>query len=152
MPDSTKHPSLRKRVLMEVYRATGGNLERVVNCHDLANAMGLPIADFMLVAEQLRAKMWLGYKHKPCTANWAGWQIGITMNGIEEAEKMERRWFQRFYEDHVVLWSIVLLIVGFVLSTVSGVVVNASKPAPVIIVPEQKPPVVNIVVPEPKGK
>jgi hypothetical protein len=155
MSDSSDHLSLRKRLLKEVYRRTGGDMQCQIDCDALASEMGWLLTDLMLIVEQLIAKTCLQYLHRPLTAGYAGWKIAITMHGIEEAEKMERTWFQRFYEDHVVVWSLVLLILGFVLSTASGYVVNLGrtpeqKPAIIINVPEQKPPVVNIVVPDQK--
>lgn len=156
MRDSTKDASLRKRILMEVHRQSGGDMECKIDCCDLAREIGLSIADLILIAEQLVSKTWIRFPEKPLDKKLTAWKIIITMRGIEEAEKMERNWFQRFYEDHVVIWSLVLLVLGFAMSTASGVVINLSKtesPAPIINVPEQKPPIVNIFLPEqPKGK
>lgn len=171
MGDSTKHAALRKRLLKEVYRRSGGNLESQIDCHELAAELKLPIAELMVIAEQLIAKKLLHYLHRPLTADFRGWKIGMTMPGIEEAEKMERNWLKRYYEDHFALysaaWTFIILVCSVLLNVTTTRLINPPAPpeekqpivnniimpeqkAPIINIPEQKPPIVNIIVPEQK--
>ena len=153
MIDCREHASLRKHALREVYRRSGGNLLKNIGLVELAATLELQPDDMLVITLQMEARDWI---HSAIAV--AGQQVRIeatgflriTMCGIEEAEKMERHWLRQFYEDHVVLWSLVVLIAGFALSTASGVVVNLSKTAAPIIInmPEQKPPIVNVTVPD----
>ena len=139
------HVQLKRRqaVLLEACRQCQADLDATVRCSDIAAATGLAPHAVIVTARQLAAKGWIGLTlHTDASAN-ADPTIEMKMAGIEEAERMERTALQKFYEDHVVLWSLILLILGFTLSTLSGVVVNATKPAPTII---------NVIMPEPKAK
>ena len=147
----SKHASLRKKVLVTIYRLSDGDMAHSVSCAEISNGLGLPLSvdEIWLIIVQLSEKGLITYRDQ-FADDRGRCRVGLLLFGIEEAEKMERTWFKQFYEDHVVIWSLVLLVIGFILSTVSGVVNNLSHSPTVINIPEQKPPVINVVVPDQK--
>ena len=77
---------------------------------------------------------------------------------VEEIEKMERGWLRSLYEDHFAvysaIWTIAVIAIGVLLNVGARHLLEGDRtPPPIIVnVPEQKPPIVNIVIPEPKAK
>jgi hypothetical protein len=138
---------LRKRLLMAIYRRSGGDPDKPINCADMASDLNVPLNEAILVTRQLEGKGYVQFTTKSLDEGRTNWIFVMKMQGIEEAEKMERGIGQRFYEDHVVIWSVVLLMLGFCLNALSGYI--AQKPT-IINIPEQKPPVVNVIMPEQK--
>ena len=152
------HARLRKALLKQLYVHTEGDLAREVRLSELRDALKIPQDYAGVIVGQLVGKGWMKVIHKPLTADSGPWTVAITMQGVEEIEKMERGWLRSLYEDHFAvysaIWTIAVIAIGVLLNVGARHLLEGDRtPPPIIVnVPEQKPPIVNIVIPEPKAK
>jgi hypothetical protein len=94
------HPRLRQAMLAEVARRTGCNIRVAAQMTDLVSALKLPMHDAVTIARQLSAKGWIAYE-----GNDDGGYTVITIQGVEEAERMERPFLQRWPHEHPFLYA-----------------------------------------------
>jgi DNA-binding MarR family transcriptional regulator len=123
------HASMRKRILMEIYHRSSGDMSCSINCAELARDLGLQVEDLIAIVYQLEGKDWVIFTVKSLDADRTNWLIVMTMRGIEEAEKLERNWLRRLYEDHFALvgslWTIIVLILSVVLNRLADLLLKA---------------------------
>lgn len=100
MPSQKK---LREAVLREMARCAGGNLEANVNTSELRTL--IPNKELRVtIILQLQEKSWIRRSDEiPFDGSAI---LCLTIEGIEEAEKMERSWYARFAEDHPLLYDL----------------------------------------------
>jgi hypothetical protein len=117
--------SLRRIVLMEIYRRSGGDTERAIPLVEVAEALKLPINGAVVIVGQLVGKDWVRFRTRTLDPQFTNWSSIISMRGIEEAEKIERGALRRFYEDHFALagsiWTIVVLVLSVVLNVLAQI-------------------------------
>jgi hypothetical protein len=103
---------LRKGLLLELYRHSRGDLTREVSVEELASSLNEDEEAVILVVRQLAEKRWLTVDENPYHTSSI---LKITMSGVEEAERLDKPFHQRWPSEHPLLF-------GFLMSVVTGVV------------------------------
>jgi DNA-binding MarR family transcriptional regulator len=118
---------LRKTVLMDIYRQSGGDIERHINVAEMAESLAMPAKELVVIIGQLEAKTLARFGVKIRDhPEFKRYTVMITMHGIEEAEKMEQPLLRRWPSEHPVLLAtlssigtgIVMLVLGKLLNII----------------------------------
>jgi hypothetical protein len=104
--------ALRRDLLKELHRRSGGDVTRDVTVSDVAKSLNVDEGEIRVVAQQLAQK---GSMKAADEEYHYSLVMRITMAGVEEAEKMDKPFLQRWPSEQPVLF-------GFLMSVITGLV------------------------------
>jgi hypothetical protein len=102
------HAGKRRLVLLEIHRSLGGDLKSSIELKDLADNLGWVPEEILLVVRQLVAD--------GLAKSGSPGRVMITINGLKEAEKLDKPFHQRWPGEHPILF-------GFLMSVITGLTV-----------------------------
>ncbi len=107
---------LRKQMLRLLYRESNGSIERAVNVATIAKTLNIELEKAAVVAGQIgeSGKRWARF-----SGHSGGGILRITVQGIEEAEKMERPLLIQWASEHPFLLSSLF---GAAMSVLTGII------------------------------
>jgi len=91
---------LRRKVLLRMYRRSGGDTHRDVRIFDLAHELQMSASDLVKVAEQLEGNKLLQFSSRTIGSSYDRWCLAITSEGIREGKRMDRPFYQRFWSEY----------------------------------------------------
>jgi hypothetical protein len=114
--------SLRRTLLVEVFRRSGADTERAVSLSEVAEALKLSNDDAAVIARQVAGKRWIKFYSPTVDPKFV---MVMTMRGIEEAERMEKPFLKRWPSDHPLLFGVLMSIITGIVMLVAGKMVSA---------------------------
>jgi hypothetical protein len=124
------HAKLRAALLRHLFVRSKGNIGQPVPVTDLLADLGLSsAAEGMIVAKQLKAKKLVDIIAHGRDEGQS--LLGITIEGIEESERLEMPAIQRWPGEHTVAWPVIVTIFGTLFSIIVGQIITlATRPGP----------------------
>ena len=110
-------------MLREIFIHSCGDLEKEISLVDLRKSLNLPsLKDAEIIARQLSAKNLVELLDVDPSGDG---MVYMTMRGIEESERLEKPGYERFPNDHPIVWPIIVSMFVSIFVMLVGMLVQA---------------------------